>query len=650
MNVRRLQIVGYIISLLVIIYLSGCAQQKILKDPDGAYEHKQYDWAIKGYIKKFKKADESEQPRIAYRIADSYLKKADFENAYRWAIKAYELNREINIDALIIAINSAIGLEKYDSARYYLNLYTSEPGYDGAFVQKISKVLDFVKYEKEKGQVKKLQNAVNSESSDCCPALYEEGLLFASQRKDAKGDNVYGWDGQKFSDIFYLKFGDEKAIPLPDDTSQINTAFHEGTPYLVKRGDTTWLYFTRCAPHLDPEAPVVKCHIYRTYNIGNDWARPERLVFVGDNVNEGHPAVGKKYIYFVSDDSEGRGGKDLYRTYWTGFDWAPPENLKKFNTIDDEMFPFLYADSILVFSSNGREGFGNLDVFIARQKADGTWEIVNAGKPINSGGDDFGAIITGIEKGEGKYWKMTGYVSSNRQGSQSDDIYYFEQTFPLRFFAEMYVFHTDTPMLIKDVKVLLFDTQKGYSDTLVDTILSSYPGIFRLEEGHSYIAIASKKGFMTDVVQFTAKPTGNWQLETFVPVKFYLRPIEIGKEIVIPNIYYAYDDWKLLPEAYPVLDTLALILQHNPDLIVEIGSHTDCRGSDYYNLKLSFKRAQSVVYYLIEKGIPPERLRVQGYGETQPIIDCGPDCSQCTEEQHAKNRRTSFRIVAVRSQ
>ncbi len=640
--------IGWVSFIILFALVYSCAQRKILKDPDGAYEHKQYDWAIKGYLKKYKKAEEEERYRIAYRIADSYLKKADFANAYEWAVRAYKLNSEVNIDALIIAINAAIGMEQYDSAEHYLNLYTSEPGYDAVFVNKIRQVLLFVKHERNKGKIQRLNNDINSESSDCCPVLYNGGVLFGSQRKEATGDNIYGWDGQKFSDIFFFRFGDKQARKLPNDTSGINTEYHEGTPYIVQKGDTTWLYFTRCAPNIDPEAPVVKCHIYRTYSLGEGWTHPEKLMFIGDHVNEGHPAVGSKYIYFVSDDPDGRGGKDIYRTYWTGFDWAPPENIKSLNTVDDEMFPSLYGDTLLIFSSNGRAGFGNLDVFIARRHDNGEWEVVNAGKPINSGGDDFGVRITGIKRSEGNYWQMTGYVSSNRVGSQRDDIYYFEQTFPLRFFAETYVYHTDTPILIKDVQFLLFDVEKGYSDTLVDTNLKQYPSIFRLEEGHSYIAIARKKGYMTDVVQFRAEPTEPWQLETFIPVKFYLRPIEIGKEIVIPNIYYAYDDWKLLPEAFPVLDTLALILQHNPDLIVEIGSHTDCRGSDYYNLKLSFKRAQSVVYYLIDKGIPPERLRVQGYGETQPIIDCGEDCSQCTEEQHAKNRRTSFRIVAVK--
>ncbi len=303
------------------------------------------------------------------------------------------------------------------------------------------------------------------------------------------------------------------------------------------------------------------------------------------------------------------------------------------------MFPSAYKDSLLVFTSRGRAGYGNLDLYFARPKEDGSWEVVHAGKPVNSGADDFGAIITDIEDSSGFYWKVRGYLSSNREGN--DDIYRFEQRLPLRFYLDIFVQQTDTPVFLPSQVIVLGPVQ----DTLADTFVNRYPFSIRVQDQKTYTIIAHKKGFMTDVRLATVRPYRPRQLEVRLPVYLHLRPIEIGKEILIPNVYYAYDDWRLLPEAYPVLDTLALILKHNPDLVVEIGSHTDCRGSDYYNLKLSFKRAQSVVNYLIAKGIEPYRLRAQGYGESQPVIDCGPNCDQCTEAQHAQNRRTTFRIL-----
>ncbi len=274
------------------LVVGGCAQWRMLKDPDAAFEHKQYYWAAQGYLRKWKKADETERAYYASRLGQAYFYMADYTNAYQWLSKAYQLNPEAGADLLPMLVESAMGIEQYDSAQFYLNQYVNEPGYSPQVATRLQQGIQLARQDPVLGTIKRLSKPINTSASDCCPTLGPEGLYFTSQRKGTSGDRRSGWRGERFADIFVATFGAHgpSVRPLPEDTAGINSEYHEGTPWVVQQGDTTWLYFTRCAPYLDPEAPVVRCKIYRSFNIGDGWSTPERLVFIEESANEGHPS------------------------------------------------------------------------------------------------------------------------------------------------------------------------------------------------------------------------------------------------------------------------------------------------------------------------------------------------------------------------
>jgi len=332
-------------------------------------------------------------------------------------------------------------------------------------------------------------------------------------------------------------------------------------------------------------------------------------------------------------------------------DWGTPVNLgTSINTPDDELFPYVHPDGTLYFSSNGHIGMGGLDIFKAEKNDNGQWTVENMKYPINSSGDDFGIVIESDREG--------GYFSSSRRGRTGSDIYTFVLP-PLRFGVVGVIRDekTDEPISEALVKSI------GSDGITLDTRTGN-DGIFRfnLNPGTDYVFIAEKEGYLKGKERESTKGISQ---NTEIKTEIYLPSIE--RPIEVENIFFDLDKADLRPESMVSLDKLVETLTDNPNIVIELGSHTDARASDSYNMDLSRRRAQSVVNYLIQKGIPEERLVPKGYGESQPktvdkkdheaypFLEEGTILSESLinglgdedrqEMAHFLNRRTEFTVL-----
>ena len=451
----------------------------------------------------------------------------------------------------------------------------------------------------------------NSRRGEFSPMLYGDKydqLYFTSSRtpkganKD-KDETISAITGQRNNDFFLVKQDEQGNWLAPVELEdEVNTEFDEGTPSFSKDGNT--MYYTYCAQ--DPEGPRTS-EIYVSTRSSAKWGKGTRASIVKDSVTAlGHPAVSPdgKYLYYVSDAVGGFGGKDIFRSRLVGNDFGPMENLgPDINTPGDEMFPYVRDSVTLYFASNGHPGMGGLDLFKATQDSTGKWHVENLKAPINSMGDDFGITFEGD--------KEKGFFSSNRNDARGyDHLYSFELPI-ITIFIEGIVFDVDENP-IEDATVRIVG-----KDGLNEKVLAKKDGTYRveLERDIRYVMMASARGYLNQ--NFELKTGPEEKNETYI-VDFYLSPI--SKPVVIENIFYDFDKATLRPESQKALDEMIKMLNDNPNVTIELGAHTDRKGSDQYNERLAQRRAQSVVDYLIAGGIEKERLEAKGYGESVPKV------------------------------
>ena len=451
----------------------------------------------------------------------------------------------------------------------------------------------------------------NSRRGEFCPMLYGEKydqLYFTSSRtpkganKD-KDETISAITGQRNNDFFLVKQDEQGNWLAPVELEdEVNTEFDEGTPSFSKDGNT--MYYTYCAQ--DPEGPRTS-EIYVSTRSSANWGKGTRASIVKDSVTAlGHPAVSPdgKYLYYVSDAVGGFGGKDIFRSRLVGNDFGPMENLgPDINTPGDEMFPYVRDSVTLYFASNGHPGMGGLDLFKATQDSTGKWLVENLKAPINSMGDDFGITFEGD--------KEKGFFSSNRNDARGYDHLYSFELPVITIFIEGIVSDVDENP-IEDATVRIVG-----KDGLNEKVLAKKDGTYRveLERDIRYVMMASARGYLNQ--NFELKTGPEEKNETYI-VDFYLSPI--SKPVVIENIFYDFDKATLRPESQKALDEMIKMLNDNPNVTIELGAHTDRKGSDQYNERLAQRRAQSVVDYLIAGGIEKERLEAKGYGESVPKV------------------------------
>jgi outer membrane protein OmpA-like peptidoglycan-associated protein len=496
----------------------------------------------------------------------------------------------------------------------------------------------------------KREGLFNSRRAEYSPMLAgddHDQLYFTSTRNQAQGDEYSGITGTKAADIFYSQKDDKGKWMKPQAIdSELNSDFDEGACCFSPDGQT--MFLTLCKT--DPNSPR-----YATIAISNRtdaaWSKPTELTISKDTLfSYAHPAVSPdgEWLYFVSDMPGGAGGYDIWRCRLYGNnEIGSIENLgAPVNTSGNEMFPTFRPNGDFYFSSDGHPGLGGLDIFyISNQNT----QLTHPGSPLNSQGDDFGMTF------EGRHNR--GYFCSNRGDTRGYD--------------HIYSFYN--PEIIQTVKGWVYE-QDGYElpaaqvymvgndgTNLKLNVLGDGSFTQEIKPGVDYVFLGTCKGYLNHQEQLCVEPVK--KSEEYV-LQFPLA--NISAPVLIENIFYDFDKATLRPESQTALDELVKLLNDNPNITIELSAHTDLRGSDQYNERLSQLRAQNVVNYLIQKGILSDRLTPKGYGEAKPkrikrkvaekypFLKEGdilnePFITTLSEEQqelcHQLNRRTEFIVL-----
>ena len=449
----------------------------------------------------------------------------------------------------------------------------------------------------------KREELFNSRRADYSPMLAGDEfdqLYFTSTRNQAQGDELSGITGTKNGDIFFAQKDDKGKWGKPQTIdSELNSAFDEGACCFSADGKT--MYLTQCKT--DPSYPRFAV-ISKSQRSDASWGKSSELTITKDTLSTfAHPAISPddQWIYFVSDMPGGLGGYDIWRAALTNNGVGMVENLgKPINTPGNEMFPTFRPNGDLYFSSDGHQGLGGLDIFIAKPDENG-WEIEHPGFPLNSQGDDFGMTFEGVHN--------RGYFSSNRGDARGwDHIYSFEKSEVL-VTVKGWVYEMDGYELPAGQVYMV-----GNDGTnLKLNVKGDGSFVQEIQTGVDYVFLGTCKGFLNHKEELrvdTATVSNEYVLQ------FPLA--DISAPVLIDNIFYDFDKATLRPESATALDELVKLLEENPNVTIELSAHTDYKGSAQYNERLSQRRAESVVNYLIEHGIAADRLTPKGYGKSKP--------------------------------
>ena len=669
-----------ILLLAVAALLTGCGADQAIKKGDKAYALGEYFDASTQYKKAYSQTppkQRDQRGRIALKMAECY--------------------RRINYtQKAIAAYNNAIRYKQQDSLTHlYLGQQLMKNGqYKEAAKQFQAQLDSIVAFESagEKGYEEvrtlaltglrsaqkapawkqegsaytvKRENFFNSRRSEYSPMLGGDEwdqLFFTSTRNQSKGDDLSGITGTKNADIFLSQKDDKGKWQRPEAIdSELNTEGEEGACSFTPDGRT--MYLTQCKT--DPDYPRFAT-IVTSNRSDAAWSKATELKLTRDTLSAyAHPAISPdgEWLYFTSNMPGGMGGYDIWRVRLTTSGVGGVENLgAPINTPGDEMFPTFRPNGDLYFSSNGHEGMGGLDIYIAKPTQnteliteDGElgserYEIEHPGYPLNSQGDDFGMTFEGL--------KNQGYFSSNRGDGKGWD----------------HIFSFYNPEIVQTVTGWVYE-QDGYelpagqvymvgNDGTNLKLSVKGDGSFtqQIKAGVDYVFLGTCKGFLNHQEQLRVEPVT--ESEEYV-LQFPLA--SITAPVLIDNIFYDFDKATLRPESAEALDKLVVLLEDNPNVTIELSAHCDYKGSAEYNKRLSQRRAESVVKYLIEHGIASDRLTPVGYGKDKPkkirrkvtekypflkendilteeFIKTLEDAEQ-QEQCNQLNRRTEFRVL-----
>ncbi|MGG6229289.1 OmpA family protein [Tenacibaculum sp. SDUM215027] len=493
---------------------------------------------------------------------------------------------------------------------------------------------------------------VNTEYSDFGPAFYGDNIVFASSRKNPtlskeQSTDLAGWDNQPFLNLYQvpidknMNFGQVKSF-----NGNVNSPYHESTAVFTKDGNT--MYFTR-NNYLNGKKKrdrdhVVRLKIYKATRNGNTWENIQELPFNNDNYSVGHPTLSPEEdkLYFSSDMPGSLGMSDIWYVKILGEDiYTRPVNLgDKINTAERETFPFVSDENNLYFSSDGHTGMGGLDIFVTKLEKNSHGEVSTFGKPINSPKDDFGFIIKE---------DRIGYFTSNRdgkEGSKSDDIYQIWERCEITIQGP--VMDKNTGELIPNAEVTLIDSNNNEVKTVTVGNDATFSFLLDCQEQYTLRAKKEKYHPKEKVIETPNNPkTIKMPIKLNMPLALELSdpcpPNDLGCRLTLQPIYFDYDKSNIRPDAEIELAKILAALKEYPTLKIHIESHTDSRGNDLYNSKLSENRAQATLDWFLKKGIDITRLTAKGYGESELINKC-TNKTTCTEDEHQLNRRSMFII------
>lgn len=629
--------------LVLLLFFLGFSQEKKIKEANAAYAKLGYMNAVSIYIEVDKNGYGS--PDIYKKIADSYYFNANYPEANIWYEKLIKSTEDVDYEYYYRYSQTLKTVPDLEKSNYYYALFSRLKKADSRAQQfeAQSNYLSQITTDSERYTVSLLE--INSSFSDYGVFESKEGILFTSTRADENA-KIDTWTQQPFSGLFSSKLDSSHSFKNPEAFLK-NTIFNsnESTAILTKDGLT--LYFTRNNFKKNQQKKNAKdevsLKIYTAHFKNGKWTDVMELPFNSDYYNCAHPALSadEKTLYFTSNMPGTMGQSDLYRVaILENGTFGTPENLgNTINTEGRETFPFLSATGELYFASDGHLGLGGLDVFVSKKNEDASFsKPINLGNPINTAYDDFAYVLNSETR--------VGYFSSNRPGGKgSDDLYTFLENKSVYGQASVFSGTLQDALFgtpIANAVVSLFDDSKK----MVDKTTTNANGEFIFNNNYTTLG-----WYLT--YEHASYETKEDYLKTtlFSPLKgpISLLPkavqlkqgVDLAKFFSIQNIYFDLDQWEITPKAEKQIALLLHVLQQNPELKLEIKSHTDSRASAAYNLELSNKRALATLNWLVSKGIAIDRISSRGLGEKEPINHC-VDGVSCSEEEHQMNRRSEF--------
>lgn len=597
-----------IVCLLLTAVAAGCRTPK-LSEADAQFQRGEYYDASETYKKVYnklrKKEERPQRGEVAFKMGRCYRllnmsarASAAFQNALRYeypdSTTHFMLAQALHADG-----KYAAALRSYDK---YLEFCP-----DDSLAINCAEGCRTAQEIRARGSryVVKQAKLFNSRRADFCPMYLGadcDQIYYTSTTEKATGDKKSEITGMKNADVFFSKKNEKGEWERPEPVEgELNTEFDEGI--VAFSPDAQTMYLTKARRELNAPTSV---EIYTSTRSDAKWSAPVKFEITADTLSTfGHPAVSPdgEYLYFVSDMPGGYGGKDIWRISLKERQGSLVNLGPDINTEGNDDFPYVRSDGSLYFSSDGHPGMGGLDIFRATavgDPADLRWEVENMGFPINSAGDDFG-----ITFGKGE----DGFFSSNRGDARGyDHIYSFEYD-PVRITIEGLVMDKDEEPVKNAIIRIVGNDGSNQKEVARDDGSFS----FALQRGVKYVMLAGAKGYLNQKQEFASDSTmedANYWVEFILP--------SISKPSVVENIFYDYDKADLRPESKTALNELIAVLHDNPNVTIEMASHTDRWGSDAYNINLSERRAKSVVDYLVENGISRDRLQPHGYGKSRP--------------------------------
>ena len=598
----------------------GFVNQEMLQSLGNAYYYNaEYKKALPWYEQLFQEGKYKVKPEYYYRYAQTLKSVGDYTQADKMMAKFVELTNANDTRAALFEENKDYQtVIKNNSGRFQLN-----------------------------------NASINTENSEYGTALYGDKIVFAGAtdaRKAKRG--VSQWTGESFYDLYEAEHFDQKLGSRKPFSSSVNTQFNESTPVFTKDGNT--MYFTRNnyvnrKLGTDIENTILLKILRATKDKNGNWGDIVEVPFNSDQYNVAHPALSsdEKYLYFASDMPGTFGSSDIFRVEILGDNqYGTPENLGNIiNTAGRESFPYISKENVLYYSSDGIPGLGGLDIFAAKFNADGsTSKPVNIGMPGNSADDDFCFVFNSDSK--------IGFLTSNRPGGKGkDDIYSFHEDKPLLFSCQKnikgIVKDAKTKAIIANAKVILSD--KVMKEVGKDQ--SKTDGTFTFEkvncnDSHYYLRGEKEKYETAEVNVTVGKDEVVYEILLNPRQVAIKKGMDLAKVFEIKEIKFDYNKADIRPDAAVELTKIVEVMREYPKMKIDIRSHTDSRGADSYNLKLSDRRAKATLEWIVKQGIDKKRLKAKGYGETRLVNGCSNGVP-CTEEEHQENRRSEFIVVAM---
>lgn len=620
---------------------------------DKKYNQYAYIDAIKMYEKMAQNGYRSQD--IFEKLGNAYYYNAELTKSAKWYKELFSMGEDsLQPEQYYRYAQSLKAIGDYDKANQYLD----------KFQQKSSNDLRGKKYTQNKNYLEKIKansgrydidaSGINSQYSDYGSTSYNGYVVFTSSR-DTGGipKRRHQWTNQSFTNLYVAKQDKNGKLSQAEPfISDVKSKYHESTPVITKDGKT--IYFTR--NNSEPgkkgtsQDKIKLLKIYQSTNNGKKWSEAKALPFNSNNYNCAHPALSpdEKTLYFASDMPGGKGQSDLYKVKIenNGSSFGTPENLGEvINTEGRETFPYITQDNEIYFASDGHPGLGGLDIFATRKEKDSTYQTIhNVGSPVNGPLDDFAFSINNQSK--------RGYFSSNRPGKGYDDIYNLLETRSLFVCEQLIagkVTNEQTGEAIAGAEITLYDTNfKEIGKTTTDQ-----DGNYKLNQvvcGMRYYVRASKPNHHTQE-QYVSVPEERGETPQDFKLEQKQKEIPIGTDLFellnLKPILFNLDKSNIRPDAALELDKVVAVLKEYPNMKIDVRSHTDSRGKDAYNEKLSDRRAQSTREYMLRVGaISSDRITAKGYGEYKLKNKC-TNGVKCTDEEHQENRRSEFIVLEM---